>query len=123
MLIVQGVLMTRLAKAADIVLPGAAWVEKDATYVNGQGRLQAAARVIAPPGEAQEDWQMFVDVALALGAAVGYASSAEIRAERRRGACPATRVRRRDEPGLRAARCGAAIGCRRRTRPSGGSGT
>ena len=49
-LIVHGVLMTDLAKAADIVLPGAAWVEKDATYVNGQGRLQAAARVIAPPG-------------------------------------------------------------------------
>src|SRR4051812_42270286 len=28
-LIVQGVLMTELAKAADVVLPGAAWVEKD----------------------------------------------------------------------------------------------
>ena len=43
LLIVQGVLMTPLAQAADIVLPGASWVEKDASYVNGQGRLQAAA--------------------------------------------------------------------------------
>ena len=60
--IVQGVLMTPLAQAADIVLPGAAWVEKDASYVNGQGRLQGAARAIAPPGEAQEDWQIFVNV-------------------------------------------------------------
>ena len=42
-LIVHGVLMTDLAKAADIVLPGAAWVEKDATYVNGAG--PAAGRV------------------------------------------------------------------------------
>ncbi|MGH9374014.1 MAG: 2Fe-2S iron-sulfur cluster-binding protein, partial [Vicinamibacterales bacterium] len=43
-LIVQGLLMTPLANAADIVLPGASWVEKDASYVNGQGRLQAVAR-------------------------------------------------------------------------------
>ena len=78
-LIVHGVLMTELARAADIVLPGAAWVEKDATYVNGQGRLQAAARAIAPPGDAQEDWQVFVNVGLALGSPMSYTSSTEIR--------------------------------------------
>ncbi|MCA1648711.1 MAG: molybdopterin-dependent oxidoreductase [Acidobacteria bacterium] len=80
-LIVHGVLMTELARAADIVLPGAAWVEKDASYVNGEGRLQAAARAIAPPGDAQEDWQVFVNVGLALGAPLGYTSSNEIRTE------------------------------------------
>ena len=78
-LIVQGVLMTELAAAADIVLPGASWVEKDASYVNGQGRLQAASRAIAPPGDAQEDWQILVNVGTALGVAMTYASSAEIR--------------------------------------------
>jgi predicted molibdopterin-dependent oxidoreductase YjgC len=80
-LIVQGVLMTDLAKAADIVLAGAAWVEKDATYVNGAGQLQAASAVITPPGQAQEDWQVFVNVGQALGAEVSYASGAAIRAE------------------------------------------
>jgi len=80
-LIVQGVLMTELAKAADIVLPGAAWVEKDGSYVNQQGRLQGAARAIAPPGEAMEDWQVFVNVGLALGAPLPYRSSQEVRAE------------------------------------------
>jgi NADH-quinone oxidoreductase subunit G len=79
LLIVHGVLMTALARAADIVLPGASWVEKDASYVNGQGRLQGAARVIAPPGDAQEDWQVFVNVGLALGAALTYTSSAAVR--------------------------------------------
>jgi NADH-quinone oxidoreductase subunit G len=79
LLVVQGVLMSNLALAADIVLPGASWVEKDASYVNGQGRLQGAARVIAPPGDAQEDWQVFVNVSLALGAGVTYTSSAAIR--------------------------------------------
>ncbi len=50
LLIVHGVLMTELAKAADIVLPGTAWVEKDAAYVNIDGRLQGASRAIAAPG-------------------------------------------------------------------------
>ncbi len=81
LLIVQGVLMTPLAQAADVVLPGAAWVEKDGAYVNGQGRLQGAARVINPPGEAQEDWQVFVNVGLALGAGLSYTSSAAVRAD------------------------------------------
>ncbi len=81
LLVVQGVLMTPLAAAADIVLPGASWVEKDASYVNQQGRLQGAARAIAPPGEAQEDWQVLVNVGLALGATLSYTSGQEIRAE------------------------------------------
>jgi predicted molibdopterin-dependent oxidoreductase YjgC len=81
LLVVHGALMSALAQAADIVLPGASWVEKDGSYVNGQGRLQGAARVIAPPGEAQDDWQVFVNVGLALGAGVPYASSAAVRAE------------------------------------------
>ena len=80
-LIVHGVVMGPLADAADVVLPGAAWVEKDGSYVNEQGRLQASARVIAPPADAQEDWQVFVNVGLALGAPLDYTNSQEIRAE------------------------------------------
>jgi NADH-quinone oxidoreductase subunit G len=80
-LIVQGVLMTPLCRAADVVLPGASWVEKDASYVNDQGRLQPAARAIAPPGEALEDWQIFVNVGLALGVELTYTNSQEIRAD------------------------------------------
>ena len=55
-LVVQAVENSALTAAADIVLPGAAWVEKDALYTNDQGRVQAASRTIAPPGEAREDW-------------------------------------------------------------------
>jgi NADH-quinone oxidoreductase subunit G len=80
-LIVQGVLLTELAKAADVVLPGASWVEKDASYVNKDGRLQSAACAMAPPGEAQDDWKILTDLGLALGAAIAYPTSAEIRAE------------------------------------------
>jgi NADH-quinone oxidoreductase subunit G len=81
LLIVHGVLMTPLAQAADIVLPGAAWVEKDGAFVNGQGRLQGASRAIAPPGDAQEDWQVFVNVGLALGTPLTYTSSAAVRGD------------------------------------------
>jgi NADH-quinone oxidoreductase subunit G len=80
LLIYHGVLMTDLAKVADTILPGAAWVEKHATYVNGQGFLQGAARVLLPPGEAQEDWQVFANLGLALGAPVTYANSDDVRA-------------------------------------------
>jgi NADH-quinone oxidoreductase subunit G len=80
-LIVHGVLLTALAQAADVVLPGTAWVEKDAAYVNKDGLLQAASRAIAAPGEAQEDWQVFVNVGLALGVPVTYTSSAAVRAD------------------------------------------
>ncbi|MBA2305310.1 MAG: (2Fe-2S)-binding protein [Acidobacteria bacterium] len=81
LLIVHGVLMTELAKAADIVLPGTAWVEKDAAYVNIDGRLQGASRAIAAPGEAREDCRVFVNVGLALGMAMTYTSSAAVRAD------------------------------------------
>ena len=47
-LIVQGVLKTPLVEVADIVLPGAAWVEKDATFTNMTDHIQGSARVIPP---------------------------------------------------------------------------
>ena len=50
LLIVQGVLMTDLSRAADFVLPGASYVEKEASYTNEQGRLQGTARAIAAAG-------------------------------------------------------------------------
>ena len=81
LLIVHGVLLSDLAKVADVALPGATWIEKDASYVNMDGRLQAASRAMTPPGEAQDDWKILSDVGLALGAAVTYSSSADIRAE------------------------------------------
>ncbi|MGE3402414.1 MAG: molybdopterin-dependent oxidoreductase, partial [Vicinamibacterales bacterium] len=79
LLIVQGVLMTDLAAAADIVLPGAAWVEKDAVYTNDRGRVQAASRAMTPPGEALEDWQILANVARALGLTVSYQSASDVR--------------------------------------------
>lgn len=44
------------AQRADVILPSAAYTEKDGLYVNTEGRPQLARRVVEPPGEAKEDW-------------------------------------------------------------------
>jgi len=46
----------RGATRADVVLPGAAYPEKSATYVNTEGRVQMATRASFPLGDAREDW-------------------------------------------------------------------
>jgi NADH-quinone oxidoreductase subunit G len=79
LLIVQGVVMSDLAAAADFVLPGAAYVEKDAIYTNDQGRVQAASKTSNPPGEAREDWQILVNVAASLGLTLPFTSDGDIR--------------------------------------------
>jgi NADH-quinone oxidoreductase subunit G len=44
------------ARHADVILPGAAYTEQNAIYVNTEGRAQIANRASFPPGEAREDW-------------------------------------------------------------------
>jgi NADH-quinone oxidoreductase subunit G len=80
-LVVQGVLLTDLARSADVVLAGASYLEKDACYTNDQGMVQAAAQAVTPPGDAMEDWQILVNVGVSLGVGLTYTSSAHIRAD------------------------------------------
>lgn len=46
------------AAHADVILPGVAYTEKDATYVNMEGRPQRAKKAVSAPGEAKEDWKI-----------------------------------------------------------------
>jgi NADH-quinone oxidoreductase subunit G len=46
------------AHRADVILPGAAYTEKSAIYVNTEGRPQRAQQAVFPPGEAREDWKI-----------------------------------------------------------------
>ena len=48
-------------------LPGAAYTEKNATYVNTEGRVQMRARATFPPGDAREDWTIFRALSGVLG--------------------------------------------------------
>jgi NADH-quinone oxidoreductase subunit G len=60
------------AKRADVILPGAAYVEKDATWVNTEGRVQLGRRAAAPPGDAREDWTIIRAVSEPLGHKLSY---------------------------------------------------
>jgi anaerobic selenocysteine-containing dehydrogenase len=81
MLVVQGVLLTPLSRAADFVLPGASYVEKEASYANDGGHLQGTTRAINPPGESVDDWQILLNLSVALGVPFDYASAAHLRAD------------------------------------------
>lgn len=68
------------AHAADVILPGAAYTEKDATYVNTEGRVQQAQLACHPPGEARADWKIVRVLADKLGHPLGLDTLADVRA-------------------------------------------
>ena len=69
----------RAAARADIILPGAAYTEKSATYVNTEGRVQQARQVVFPPGEAREDWKILRAFSERIGHRLPYDSLTELR--------------------------------------------
>ncbi len=70
----------RGARAADIVLPAAAYTEKSGTYVNLEGRVQRGRRAAFPPGEAREDWTIFRALSAVLGQPLPYDDLRALRA-------------------------------------------
>ena len=52
---------------AHLVLPAAIWGEKEGTYTNSERRVSKVNRAVRPPGEARPDFDIFLDVAAALG--------------------------------------------------------
>lgn len=78
--IYQGHHGDRGAQAADVILPGAAYTEKHATYVNTEGRPQRAKLAVFPPGEAKEDWKILRALSEVLGRTISLNSLGEVRA-------------------------------------------
>ena len=68
------------ASRANVILPGAAYTEKSATYVNVEGRPQRTALAIFPPGDAREDWTIVRAFSEAAGHTLPYDSLAQVRA-------------------------------------------
>jgi NADH-quinone oxidoreductase subunit G len=73
--VVQDLLPTALSESADILLPGAAWAEKDGCWENYAGAIQPFAAAIAPPEGVMRDG----DVYLSLLARTGLYNAANIR--------------------------------------------
>ncbi len=74
------------AHRADVILPGAAYTEKNATYVNLEGRVQRTALATFPPGEAKEDWAILRALSEVLGHTLPFDNLAELRAQMSLGA-------------------------------------
>ena len=67
------------AHRADVILPGAAYTEKDGTYMNTEGRAQLGLRAVFPPGEAREDWAILRALSDHLGRRLPYDDLAQLR--------------------------------------------
>jgi NADH-quinone oxidoreductase subunit G len=70
--IYQGHHGDRAASRADVILPGAAYTEKEGTYVNTEGRVQRGRLAVFPPGEAKEDWRIIRAAAAAMGVGLAF---------------------------------------------------
>jgi NADH-quinone oxidoreductase subunit G len=68
------------AARADVILPGAAYTEKDGTYVNTEGRVQRGALAVFPPGEAKEDWKIIRAFSAMIGKPLPYDTLDAVRA-------------------------------------------
>jgi NADH-quinone oxidoreductase subunit G len=69
------------AHKADVILPGAAYTEKNGLYVNLEGRVQQGRRAVFPKGEAKEDWSILRALSEVLGAKLPYDSLDQLRAK------------------------------------------
>ncbi len=81
LLVVQDIRLSETAKLAHLVLPAAAWVEKDGTFFNAEGMAQSFKRLLTPPGEAIPDWQIIRNLARVMGSELGNIDLNQLRQE------------------------------------------
>ena len=89
LLISQDIFLNETGQLAHVVLPAAAWLEKDGSFTNTERRVQLIRPVIAAPGMAKPDWAITAAIATKLDEKLGrdrgsywdFASTAEILAE------------------------------------------
>ncbi|MGE5267553.1 MAG: NADH-quinone oxidoreductase subunit NuoG [Deltaproteobacteria bacterium] len=79
--IYQGSHGDRGAHRADVILPGAAYTEKSATYVNTEGRAQQTVRAVFSPGEAREDWTILRALSAEIGQPLPFDTLEQLRAK------------------------------------------
>jgi formate dehydrogenase alpha subunit len=77
-LCVQDIFLTETAALADVVLPAVSFAEKDGTFTNTERRLQRLRKVLPPPGQARQDWEIVSDLSERLGYPMRYEGPSEI---------------------------------------------
>jgi formate dehydrogenase major subunit len=77
-LVVQDLFLTETACHADVILPASAFHEKSGTFTSTDRRVQLARPVIAPPGDARQDWWIIQEIGKRLGLPWSYAGPADV---------------------------------------------
>ncbi|NYT01444.1 MAG: formate dehydrogenase subunit alpha [Methanosarcinales archaeon] len=77
-LVVQEIFMTPTAQMADVVLPAAAWAEKDGSYTSMERRVQWIDQAVSPVGEAKEGLWIINQIARKMGLDFSYKEAAEV---------------------------------------------
>jgi len=67
MVIVQELFMTETAKHADVILPGASFLEKSGTFTNGERRVQRVNKVVEPIKGCKPDGEIIIDIMNKMG--------------------------------------------------------
>ncbi|MEA2452583.1 MAG: NADH-quinone oxidoreductase subunit [Actinomycetota bacterium] len=69
---------TETVSHADVVLPSAAYAEREGTFTNLERRLQKLEPVMAPKGTAREAWRICAGIASAMGTEWNWASFSDV---------------------------------------------
>ncbi|MCU0637238.1 MAG: formate dehydrogenase subunit alpha [Methanothrix sp.] len=77
-LLVWDIFPTETSMLADIVLPGASFVEKDGTFTSMERRVQRVRQAAQPPGEAQPEWKIIAQMLGLFGLRQEYSSPSRI---------------------------------------------
>ncbi|MGD8763924.1 MAG: molybdopterin-dependent oxidoreductase [Desulfobacteraceae bacterium] len=83
-MVVQDILNSETAQMADVVLPGAAFSEKQGSFTNLEGRIQSFHPAVAPPGNARPDWEILDLLAAKMAQTEGYETLEKVRLEIRK---------------------------------------
>ncbi|MCB1034165.1 MAG: molybdopterin-dependent oxidoreductase, partial [Acidobacteria bacterium] len=65
--VVSDIYPTPTTDVADLILPSAAWIERERAFGNSERRTQQWNQLVPPPGEAKEDAWQIVEVAKRMG--------------------------------------------------------
>jgi formate dehydrogenase alpha subunit len=77
-LVVQELFLTETAALADVVLPACSYAEKNGTFTNTEGHVQAVRQAIEPIGESRPDWEIFSALSGLMGYPIEYGDAKEI---------------------------------------------
>ncbi|MFC1947901.1 formate dehydrogenase subunit alpha [Chloroflexota bacterium] len=77
-LCVTNIFPTETTDLASVIMPAAAFAEKDGTFTNFEGRIQQVRKAIDPPGTSLPDWEIILRLSREMGSSIQYSSSREI---------------------------------------------